>query len=78
MKRCYAVQYEGALTIFKQRLQAAIAYQQTCPGAVLVYKAHGRWGGQTKRTTRWLPVRGQEPAPAAGNSAADRKTAVSA
>jgi hypothetical protein len=56
MKRCYAVQHGDTITVFKDRLEDAIVYWQARPGSALVYKAHGRWGGQTKRSTRWLPV----------------------
>ena len=54
MKHIYAVRHGGTLTVFSDRLDLAIAYWQACVGSVLLYKAHGRWGGNAKRTTRWL------------------------
>ena len=56
MKPCYAVQDGAILTVFKDRLEAAIAYWQARPGSVLVYKAYGNWGREAKRSTRWLRV----------------------
>jgi len=56
VKPCYAVQDGAILTVFKDRLEAAIAYWQARPGSVLVYKAYGNWGREAKRSTRWLRV----------------------
>ena len=56
MTRRYAVQHGDTITVFKQRLEDAIAYWQARPGSVLVYRAHGNWGREAKRSTRWLPV----------------------
>lgn len=56
MKRRYAVQHGDTITVFSTRLEEAIAYWQARPDSVLVYKAHGKWGRQAKRSTRWLRV----------------------
>jgi hypothetical protein len=54
--RRYGVLRGRTLTVFSERLEAALAYWQICFGSVLVYKASGKWGGQPERSVRWLRV----------------------